>query len=122
MQQTREQKKAKLAQMADELIEALLDWDETHDRPNLTQIEDEVLRLRRRFGQGAAEIIVSGQAAEQPVEPVCCLRCGGAMRTKGRKRKAVESRAGEFGIERGYYYCDRCRSGFFPPGQPTGAE
>lgn len=46
MQKTREQKKAKLAQAADALIEELLDWDEQNQTPNLTQIEEEVLELR----------------------------------------------------------------------------
>lgn len=120
MQQTREQKKARLAQAADTLIEALLDWDEQNQTPNLTQIEDEVLALRQRFGEAMAAVVLEGQGAQQPATGVICPKCGGELRYKGKKHKAVESRAGGLAIRRGYYYCARCESGFFPPGPPTG--
>ena len=57
--------------------------------------------------------------AQQPVANPLCEKCGAEMRYKGFKMRAVESRAGEIAIERGYYYCTCCRSGFFPPGQAT---
>lgn len=120
MEQTREQKRAQLQGAAEELIEALLDWDEENGRPNLTQIEDEVLGLRQRFGQAMAGVVLGGQSAQQPAVGEQCPQCGGELRYKGQKQKVVESRAGALEIVRGYYYCPRCRSGFFPPGRATG--
>jgi len=119
MKQTRAQKKAKLQAAAEVLIEQLLDWDEKTARPNLTAIEDEVLKLRQQFGQQLADVMVEGQEAHQPVENPQCSQCGEAMRYKGQKRKDVESRLGGIAIERGYYYCAACASGSFPPGRPT---
>src|SRR4051812_18240586 len=72
MQLTRAQKKAKLEAAATELIEQMLDWDEKNQRPNLTQIEDEVLKLRQQFGEEMAGVMLAGQEARQPVEnPLC---------------------------------------------------
>mgnify|MGYP001156571192 FL=1 len=120
MEQTREQKKVQLQQAADALIEALLEWDEENRRPNLTQLEDEVLALRQQFGMAMAAVVLGGQSAQQPAVGEKCPQCGGELRYKGQKHKVVESRTGALDIARGYYYCARCRSGFFPPGPATG--
>lgn len=119
MKQTRAQKKAKLQAAAEALIEQLLDWEEKNTRPNMTAIEDEVLRLRQQFGEEMAEIVIEGQENRQPVENPVCATCGKPMRYKGQKRKAVESRLGGLEIERGYYYCKACPSGSFPPRRTT---
>lgn len=119
MKSTRAQKKAKLQAAAERLIEQMLDWDEQNARPNLTAIEDEVLKLRQQFGQEMADVVVGGQETRQPVEAPPCPECGKAMRYKGQKRKAVANRLGGIEIERGYYYCAACESGSFPPGRAT---
>ncbi len=119
MQQTRAQKKAKLQAAADRLIEQLLDWDERSTRPNLSAIEDEVLKLRQQFGQEMANVVVEGQEGGQSVEAPSCIHCEKAMRYKGQKRKEVESLLGGIEVVRGYYYCAACASGFFPPGPTT---
>src|SRR5262245_22919939 len=119
MKVTRAQKKAKLEAAAAALIEQLLDWDEANARPNLTAIEDEVLKVRQQFGQEIAAALVEGQEARQPVENPLCPQCGKPMRYKGQKRKGVESRLGGMEIERGYYSCAACESGSFPPRRAT---
>ena len=119
MKQTRAQKKAKLQATAEALIEQLLEWDEETPRPNLTQIEDAVLELRRRFGQEMALTLVAGQGGRQPGEAPGCETCGRPMRYKGEKQKDVESRVGGLEVERGYYYCGDCSSGHFPPRRPA---
>jgi len=119
MKLTRGQKEAKLRKAADEMIEALLAWDEQNSAPNLTQIEDEILALRRQMGEAMLAVALAGQEASQPAENPTCAHCGGEMRNKGAKAKAVESRVGGVELERGYYYCTRCQSGIFPPGPAT---
>lgn len=119
MRLSRAQKKAKLEQAAAELIEALLDWDEENRAPTLSEIEDEVLLLRQRFGQEMATTVLAGQEQGAPVTSPACSECGRAMRGKGKKGRGAESRLGELKLERGYYYCDHCGRGIFPPGQTT---
>jgi DNA repair exonuclease SbcCD ATPase subunit len=119
MRRTREQKRAELLQAAEAVIEEYLDWEERTSKPNLTQIEDEVLKLRWRLGQRMAEVALADQEATQPVAAPACPTCGQPMRYKGQKALPVESRLGGLRVERGHYYCARCHSGLFPPGRPT---
>ena len=118
MELTREQKKEKLTKKTERLVEMLLDWEEGNRRPNMTQIEEEVLKLREGFGQALVSVVLEGQAARQPVSAPECTRCGKAMRNKGEKKKDIESRLGIVQMERGHYYCSDCESGLFPP-RPT---
>lgn len=120
MKLTSAQKAEKMRAVAEEVIARMLKWEEENDAPNLTQIEDEVLALRQRFGEELVAVLVAGQEARQPVEVPKCEQCGREMTDKGRKARTVESRAGEVAMKRGYYYCAHCGSGLFPPGPPTG--
>jgi hypothetical protein len=122
MNLSRSQMKAKLEKTAQELIETLLDWDETNKTPSLREIEDEVLVLRQKFGQVLAATVVEKQEAQQPALTPCCPNCGETLRYKGRKSKKVESRVGGLHISRGRYWCARCESGIFPPGPATWLE
>ena len=115
MTRSRAQKKAELLAEAEALIDSLLDWDAQTSKPNLRQIEDEVLELRRRFGQRLAKTVIEDQEAKQPAEAPKCPQCGEAMRYKDQKAAHIESRLGALAVERGYYYCARCKSGLFPP-------
>lgn len=115
MTRAREQEKARLVQYAEQLIEEALDWQEATDRPNLTQIEDQVLELRRKFGQEMAREVIEAQEAKQPVPGPRCQQCGHEMSYKGQKAVTPRTWLDKVRFERGYYYCERCKAGFFPP-------
>ena len=117
MRHTRKQKEEKLLAEARAVIEEFLDWEEQADKPNLTQIEDVVLRLRERLSERMAEVAIADQDAKQPVQAPTCSTCGEPMRYKGQKGTDVETRVGRLDVDRGHYYCARCQSGLFPPGQ-----
>lgn len=120
MKLTRAQKREQLQRRAEEIIDRLLEWEERNEAPNLTQIEDEVLRLRQEFGQEMVSAVIEGEEAKQPVENPKCPTCGKTMRYKGQKGKEMESRLGGLKLTRGNYYCNRCKSGLFPPGPAIG--
>lgn len=116
MKLTREQKKAKLMARLEKAVEELLDWEEQTEKPNLTQIEDIVLKLRKQVGEEMADEVLTELGGQAPVPGPACPECGREMRYKGRHAKQLESRAGEMEYERGYYACPDCDEGFFPPG------
>jgi hypothetical protein len=47
-------------------------WEEENQEPDLTQIEDIVLKLRKRFGERMAEKVILRQEQRQPAERVRC--------------------------------------------------
>ncbi len=115
MKKSREQVEKELESKAKEVIKKLLDWNDVHEAPDLTQIEDIILELREEMGlEFAAGLLSSQEKVEAVVER--CGTCGREMRNKGRKRKIVVSRVGEIVLERGYCYCSECGAGIFPPG------
>ena len=116
MESKRAEMKAEMLAQAEMMIEELLDWNEANAAPNLTQIEDVILMLRKRIGEQMAQVVVESQASNQPVPGPLCEHCGGEMRYKGRKANTVESRAGGLRLERGHYYCEPCGARIFPPG------
>jgi len=117
MKGSRAQKRAKLTKAAQEIIDELLDWGEKTAAPDLTQIEDEVLKLRQRFGERMVAVVTEGQEGIQPAKAPVCEKCKEPMRYKGRKKIGVESRVASLVLKRGHYYCARCESGIFPPGR-----
>lgn len=122
MARTRAEIKAELQTEAERLIDALLDWTEQTEAPNLTQIEDEVLKLRQQFAEKLAAAAVDRQATTDPLT-VKCPKCARPMhQKKKRQRRRVESRVGGVALQRAYYYCQTCRVGLFPPGPATASD
>ena len=119
MSRSRAELKAEMQLEAERLIEALLNWTEQTDAPDLTAIEDEVLKLRRQFGEKLAAAAIEQQPTVEPVI-MKCPTCGRPMhQKKKRQRRGIQSRLGEVPLIRAYYYCDHCRVGLFPPGSAT---
>lgn len=119
MRHTRAQKRAELLAAAEAAIEEFLDWEEKASKPTLSEMEDVVLKLRPVLSRRMLEVAMEDQDATQLVETPACPSCGEAMRYKGQKGIAVESRLGTIAVERGHYYCAHCESGLFPPGPPA---
>ena len=111
--------KGSLMKEAESIIDELLAWEAEVEKPNLGQIEEVVLELRERLSQKMAQSMLDAQEDIRPVPGPTCEKCGQEMRYKGQKSKRVKSWVGQLDLERGYYYCERCGAGDFPPGQAT---
>jgi len=116
MKLRREEKQARLEMKAKQVIKGYLDWEEQHPKPNLTEMEDVILKLRKELGEEMAQMILDEQTERKPVPGPNCPKCGEEMRYKGQKGNQVESRVGLLEVERGYYYCPKCKESVFPPG------
>lgn len=111
-----EQLKAEMMAAAEASIEELISWGASNQAPTLRQIEAAVLEMRQKLSEQMTSALVQRQGSVRPVPGPVCAECGEEMRYKDSHKKQVTSWAGEIEIERGYYYCDQCRSGLFPPG------
>ncbi|OGB88850.1 MAG: hypothetical protein A3H39_12170 [candidate division NC10 bacterium RIFCSPLOWO2_02_FULL_66_22] len=56
------------------------------------------------------------------VGPTGPCRCGNTAHSAGRKEKTILTAMGEMRLERAYYHCDACRSGFCPRDRVLGVE
>jgi hypothetical protein len=119
MKRSRADLKREMLAKAEKAIDQFLDWAEGHERPTLTEIEDQVLRARKHIGTGMAEGVIGAQEAVRPEKKPECPNCKRPMHRKGAKRTRVESRVGAMGLEREHYYCEHCGSSVFPPGSAT---
>lgn len=113
---SREEKKTRMIARLEKAIDELLDWEERHERPTFTQIEDIVLKLRKDMGEEMTEEMLARQESKTRVPGPACPECGTEMRLKGEFRRQIESRVGGAEYERSYYYCPACDEGIFPPG------
>jgi uncharacterized protein with PIN domain len=113
---SREEKKERMMARLEKAIDELLNWEEDHERPNFTQIEDIVLKMRKEIGEDMVEEMLVMQEGKTPVPGPACPECGQEMRLKGEYQRQIESRVGETNYERSYYYCPGCEEGIFPPG------
>ena len=113
---SKEEIRKRLQAKAEEVIEAYMDWEEENPRPDLLQIEEVVLRLRKEFGRELTQVAVEAHPMCTPVPGPKCSQCGREMSYKGQKTTQVESQTGNVQVKRGYYYCPQCKTGFFPLG------
>lgn len=116
MKGSRETRRRALEGKAKELIDEMMAWGEKTERPSLSQMEGEILKLRQQLGEEMLRTLVEDQASQRPVPGPSCPKCGKEMQYKGDKSRQVTSRVGEVELERGYYRCSGCEESVFPPG------
>ena len=97
MPRTRAELKAELQAEAERLIEALLNWTEQTEAPDLTAIEDQVLKLRQQFGEKLAEAAVGQQPTAKPLT-VRCPQCKPTDASKEETAAAAGGKPGGRGV------------------------
>ncbi len=115
MKRQRAEVKAELLKQAEVLIDELLDWNDQTKGPDLTQIEEVVLKLRKHLGEQLALAVIDAQESKRPRVRPRCPHCQRVMHYKAMKANTVDSRVGTLPLRRGYYHCQTCRTGLFPP-------
>lgn len=96
------------------------------DRQNLAELDFEALETtaRRAALRLAARIIeryVNADHSDHSAAHLACP-CGGSARYAGRRSKRIQSALGEMHLERAYYHCSHCQTGFAPRDRSLGME
>ncbi len=104
------------------LYEQMVTWRSEHSQATFDEIAAQVQTGRKKLmGHLLEELAVQEVEKEQWQEQVCA-ECGGKLEDKGVREKRVVHSEGEARLERPYYHCKPCGSGFFPLGRVSGIE
>lgn len=112
MSTTSDDLEKRLQKRAQEALEQLLEQRAGRRDLSMSEMEDLVgdfeIEIRQSLMQ---EMVADAQATQHGL----CETCGGKLRYKGKKSKQVVTVRGEIKVERDYYQCERCSTGYFPP-------
>src|SRR5262245_60929662 len=109
---TPEELKVRLLAEAEVIINEIVGQDQASQPKTLGEIE----QAGRKAGQQVKASVLAGLVGNAPRTTAGerCPQCGGKLNNKGRRPKWVLTQAGEVQVERDYYYCEQCKTGFFP--------
>src|SRR5207302_6128722 len=93
-------------------IEALLGRQAIHDL-DFEAVEMAARRQALRMAARALEQRLNADTSDH-VGPELPCSCGGSAQYHGRHQKTFASVLGSLHLERAYYYCAQCQSGFCP--------
>jgi len=116
MSRTKAELQAQLEAKARAVIEELLAHQKDPAHRTLTDIEQAVRVAGQALTQAFTAELVAESAAQVEAEWPTCRVCGRRMKAKGKRPKRVVTETGEVSVEREYYSCAECGTGFFPPG------
>ena len=90
-------------------VNAILDYEETHPQATLGELEAEARRLSWDCFAPVLEGMLRWRSQEMAGFPQ--WGCGREARHKGQQQRSQETLVGRISWQRGYYYCETCRSG-----------
>ena len=105
-----------LRTMAHDALDAWLDQIEADasDQPTLRDLSERFLATRAQLLGACLEAVIRRQyAAElEQIEAVCA--CGRRLARRRLDAKAISTMHGEIALDRPYFYCETCGTGFHP--------
>jgi len=111
----REELEEQILEQAQEAVRKMLEELPDSSTITLSDMEKAVGVLVQEIGQQTLQYVLEAQSSEK-VEEVICEECGARMQRRGKRKKRIVTLNGEVEVERDYYVCPKCGSGFFPPG------
>jgi hypothetical protein len=109
---TPDELKAQLLAKAEAAIHEIVEQYQNQQPKTLDEIEHAAIKAGQDFKVAVLKGMVEANPSSAGV--VRCEQCGKKMQHKGTRQKWVQTQAGEVQIEREYYYCETCHTGFFP--------
>ena len=107
--------KAQLLKQYSDQLDKMFESLDKPERLHLTEIEDAALHVRQQVSQEITQSLSDHESQNRDVD-VCCPNCKTPARNKGQKAKWIKTRGGEIQVKRPYWYCLKCKTGFFPSG------
>ena len=107
--------KANLLKQYSDQLDKMFESLDKPERLHLTEIEDAALHVRQQISQEITQSLSEHESQARDMD-VCCPNCQIRGRYKGQKAKWIKTRGGDIRINRDYWYCLDCQTGFFPSG------
>lgn len=86
-EKSREEIEREMRAKAEEVIAKTLEWYDKVEAPTLSEIEAEILKMRRALSEEMARIVIEGQETVRPETIPVCRQCGHRLQEKGEKGK-----------------------------------
>ena len=115
----REDLKKKLLAKYEHLVDQMLERLPRSQALSLSDLERATGDLGAKLMQETLQSLVVDKMVDKEGH-VTCPACGGKSHKRGTRRKHVISRQGAIEVERHYYVCVQCQSGFFSPSTKNG--
>jgi hypothetical protein len=119
MSEREEKNRAEFVASAEAMYDQMVKWRDEHPDASFDEIASQVSHERRKLMGQLLEGLATRHAAEVEALELECPECQGRSEGKGKQKRDVTHSEGDTKLKRGYRYCPRCGSGFFPPGSET---
>ena len=109
---TPQELEAQLRAEAEAAIKALVEKYRQGEDETISAIEEAALAIGNQMKEAALKGMMEARPRRGTVEH--CPQCGERLQAKGQRAKWLQTQAGEVQMQRDYYYCEGCGTGFFP--------
>jgi uncharacterized protein with PIN domain len=108
--------------LSEEVMTGMMEWRIQHPKATLSEIEDALDERLSKMRARMLEDLALASAAVRVNEEAKCPECGSRLESGGKKARKLRTHHNrEMTLQRAYGVCRKCRAGFFPPRQRTGA-
>ena len=107
---TPDELEAQLRTEAERIIKTTVEQYRQSKEKTIDEIEAAAVAVGKQMKQATLKGMVRARPSESALEK--CPDCGGRLHAKGKRSKWIQTQAGEVQVERDYYYCAGCRTGF----------
>lgn len=111
---TRQALEQKLMEQAQEAIHKMLAGLPESSEITLSDMEKAIGVMGQSLMQASLQRLVEVEQGAEKGEQIC-EHCQARLSRRGKRKKQVVTVSGEVEVEREYYVCRQCRTGFFPP-------
>ncbi len=111
----------KLFEKFGKIVDELLEEEDAEENFDIGKISARVLSMREQIAGTLLAVLSEKHALMEKFAAFAnCPLCGKQSRSRGMRKKKIETLAGEAEINRPYFYCVPCGHGFYPLDEKLG--